>query len=71
MTQRGQNGNCFCSKAAMRQQQSLTISATLFRYASDNLAHPRSDDLASSRKRDRLGFVAAIERTAGALARAD
>jgi hypothetical protein len=25
MTQRDQNGNCFCSKAAMRQQQSLTI----------------------------------------------
>jgi hypothetical protein len=26
MTQREQNGNCFCDKAAMRQQQSLTIS---------------------------------------------
>ena len=25
MTQREQNGNCFCSKAAMRQQQSLTM----------------------------------------------
>jgi hypothetical protein len=26
MTQREQNGNCFCSKAAMRQQQSLMMS---------------------------------------------
>jgi hypothetical protein len=26
MAQRGQNSNCFCGKAAMRQQQSLTIS---------------------------------------------
>jgi hypothetical protein len=25
MTQRDQNGNCFCGKAAMCQQQSLTI----------------------------------------------
>jgi hypothetical protein len=30
MTQRDQNGNCFCSKAAMRQQQSLTIFCDTF-----------------------------------------
>jgi hypothetical protein len=37
MTQRDQNGNCFCGRAAMRQQQSLTIFCDTFRYASDNL----------------------------------
>jgi hypothetical protein len=26
MTQREKNGNCFCSRAAMRQQQSLMMS---------------------------------------------
>jgi hypothetical protein len=30
MPQREQNGNCFCSKAAMRQQQSLMISCDTF-----------------------------------------
>lgn len=38
MTQREQNGNCFCSNAAMRQQQSLRIfRGTLF-LRPDNLA---------------------------------
>jgi hypothetical protein len=30
MTQRGQNSNCFCSNAAMRRQQGLTISFDTF-----------------------------------------
>jgi hypothetical protein len=30
MTQREQNGNCFYSKAAMRQEQSLMISCDTF-----------------------------------------
>jgi hypothetical protein len=34
MTQREQNGNCFCSRAAMRQQQSLMMSC-------DTLVAPR------------------------------
>jgi hypothetical protein len=38
MTQREQNGNCFCSKAAMRQQQSLRIFCDTFFLTPDNLA---------------------------------
>jgi hypothetical protein len=40
MTQRDQNGNCFCGKAAMRQQQSLIIFCDTFRTPSTNLMIP-------------------------------
>jgi hypothetical protein len=40
MPQRDENGNCFCSKAAMRQQQCPTISCdTLVALATSWLLH--------------------------------
>jgi hypothetical protein len=57
MTQHGQNSNCFRSNAAMRREQGLMISCDTFLCRPQNLANPRSFDLASSHPRDRPGFL--------------
>ena len=57
MTQREQNSNCFCSKAAMRQQQSLMISCdTLFAVVT-SVALPSCVTSGLSQPRDRATSV--------------
>jgi hypothetical protein len=51
MTQREQNGNCFCSRAAMRQQQSLKIPCDTL-VAAFISAPPSLYDFASSQRCD-------------------
>jgi hypothetical protein len=66
MTQRDQNGNGFCGKAAMRQRQSLTIFCDTFSLQLRQSYSSSVGHLPSSRTRDRLDFVTAIDRTARA-----